>query len=95
MPLNQLFENVADPGRARADAEEHERGDQGDGEEVPEEPAVVAQPREEELVLPFLVLDPLGLRRRRGVARPGYASIRCRAALAVLRTSGHSVTPRR
>src|SRR5258705_8082947 len=48
---------------------------------------VVAQPREKELVLPALVLDPLSLGLRR---LGGYASMRLRAALAVLRTDRKS-----
>src|SRR5262245_18735474 len=90
--LEEVLEDVADAGRARADAEEDEPGREDEGEEHEHPLRVDAQPREEELVFPALVLDALRLRLALG-RRLGYASMRLRAALAMLRTSCHALSP--
>src|SRR4051794_38968941 len=77
--LEEVAERVADPGRARADAEEDEAEREDDREEDEDPLGVPAQPREEELVLPAVLLLRL-LRLDVGARR--YGSIRCRAALA-------------
>ena len=64
------------------------RAAEDDGQQEEDALRVHAQPAEEELVLPARVARVALLRRRR---RRGYASIRLRAALAVLRTSCHSL----
>ena len=73
-----------------ADAEEHEAEPEHDGEEHERPLRVVAQALEEQLLLPLgralLAGPPLRTARLRA------SSIRARAALAMLRTSRHSVS---
>jgi hypothetical protein len=90
--LKKFWSTSLMPVRAGADAEEDEAGGEDEREEDEHPLGVHAQPREEELVLPALVLDALGLRLALG-GRLRYASIRLRAALAMLRTSCHALSP--
>src|SRR5262249_37424647 len=84
----QALHRIGDPGRAGPDADDDEAPREHEGEEDEHPLRVAAQAAGEELILPALVLDPLRLGRRLG-----YASIRRRAALAMLRTSGHASSP--
>src|SRR3954447_1823274 len=80
------LEDVAEPVRAGADTEQHEAEDERDGEEDVGPLGVVAEPREEQLLL------PLGrLRLLVGRSYRCGPSILRRTALAVLRTSRHCV----
>src|SRR5262249_5147613 len=91
--LEEVLELVADAGRARADAEEDEAEGEEDREEREHPLRMPAQPVEEELVLPLRVAGRLLRLRGSGGRRRCYASIRRRAAHAVLRTSSHAVSP--
>src|SRR3954471_3143637 len=82
----RALEDVAEPVRAGTDTEEHEAEDERDREEDVGPLRVVAEPREEQLLL------PLGrLRLLVGRSYRCGPSILRRTALAVLRTSRHCV----
>src|SRR5262249_23320904 len=88
-PGEEVLEHLADARRPGTDPEEHEAEDEHAGEQDEDHLAVLPQPAEEQLLL---VARPLGLLGPRGRVRR-YGSIRLRAALAVLRTSCHAVSP--
>ena len=88
----EVLQRIADTRSAGADAEQRERGRECDCQPDVDPLGVVSQAREEQLVLPLGRL--LAARRlRRRCYRCCGASIRPRAALAVLRTSCHSLSP--
>jgi len=89
--VEEVLQRARDTARAGADTQEREGGGEADRQEDVDPLRVVPEPREEQLLLPLRRLLAVRLRRRRyGSRRP---SICPRAALAMLRTSGHSLSP--